>query len=166
MPATHRLPIKDIHLPPAISWWPLAPAWYITSGLLLALIILATKILVKRRRKLKEIRIAQRQLNQLKSEPSNAATIAKLSYLLKQVCIHYFPTTDGAHLTGSKWLQFLDQSIDFHGFEQKGKSLVTLAYQKPGQPAETLPLIALTEDWLHALAHTIKNRRGRQPCSS
>ena len=35
-----EIPLRDIHLPEPISWWPLAPGWWILVGGLLALAIL------------------------------------------------------------------------------------------------------------------------------
>ena len=30
-----QIPLRDLHLPDAISWWPLAPGWWIVLGLAL-----------------------------------------------------------------------------------------------------------------------------------
>ena len=46
MPAT-PLPLKDIHLPEAIGWWPLAPGWWILL-LLIGLLIFAVVIWLRR----------------------------------------------------------------------------------------------------------------------
>lgn len=30
-----EIPLKDIHLPPPVSWWPPAPGWWVLAGLVL-----------------------------------------------------------------------------------------------------------------------------------
>ena len=33
------LPLRDIHLPAPLGWWPLAPGWWIVGALVFALLI-------------------------------------------------------------------------------------------------------------------------------
>ena len=35
------LPLKDIHLPGAVLWWPPAPGWWVLAGLVLVLMVIA-----------------------------------------------------------------------------------------------------------------------------
>ena len=34
----NTLPLRDLHLPDAIGWWPLAPGWWVVIALVAALL--------------------------------------------------------------------------------------------------------------------------------
>jgi hypothetical protein len=41
LPDPQSLPLRDIHLPPPVPWWPLAPGWWVLAGSVLVAIVLA-----------------------------------------------------------------------------------------------------------------------------
>lgn len=41
LPDPQSLPLRDIHLPPPVPWWPLAPGWWVLAGSVLVAIALA-----------------------------------------------------------------------------------------------------------------------------
>ena len=104
--------LRDIHLPEQIDQFPYAPGWWI----LLALILIAIgyylfRVYRYRRaiRLLKPAKFEISQLRSLKSDELSAHSIAKLSALLKRVCLLYFPRKTVASLSGKSWLDFLNQ---------------------------------------------------------
>jgi len=102
--------LRDIHLPPAPSWWPPAPGWW----LLAVLLVFAVLWLLRRWRR--RVRL-QRQRELLRREwqrawdahpPARepAALVAALSLLLRRSARRYAP--HALSLQGEPWLDFLD----------------------------------------------------------
>ena len=63
--------LRDIHLPPPVSWWPLAPGWWLLLGTLLLLTAIAFW-LWRRRRRSNWRREALRELAQLHGSDDTA----------------------------------------------------------------------------------------------
>jgi hypothetical protein len=66
-----ELPLRDIHLPEAITWWPPAPGWWISAVLAIAIIVLVTRWLRHRVKRLAPYKSAQLELQQIKSHYKN-----------------------------------------------------------------------------------------------
>ena len=117
------LPLRDIHLPDAVSWWPLAPGWWIVIALTILLLIYLYWILFKRKKPIKPVSdIALEEFRQIQrdfDQHKNKSQLAKdLSEFLRRVCLSLFPRTDAAGLLGDEWLGFLDQVLDEPEFMQ------------------------------------------------
>jgi hypothetical protein len=149
---TSLLPLKDIHLPNPLPWWPPAPIWFVVFALVLIGLALSAIALIKRYRQQRYCRLALLQLQQLRAQPNTAGTAANLAYLVKQIAVLYFPQADVAKTTGSQWLRFLDQTTSHNGFEQYGQALIDAAYRPAQDAIDSLcPLMDTIERWLHAL---------------
>lgn len=94
---------KDLQMPDAVSWWPLAWGWWVIIAI--ALIILAALIyaLIKHQQQKRAKKQAIKLINQL---PDTTTSIA-LNQLLKQVMLSYYPRQQVAQLSGNAWLAFL-----------------------------------------------------------
>ena len=57
--------LKDIHLPPAISWWPPAPGWWLLAALELGLLWWLAKLARQNHRRRLFSRQSRRQVKQL-----------------------------------------------------------------------------------------------------
>lgn len=97
--------LRDIHLPDAVSWWPLAWPWWVMLVLLLAIIVLT----VYWRKKQAWRRIALKQFNQL-IELNDHDFARASNRLLKQVALNKLGK-ESAGYSGIKWLQYLDQQV-------------------------------------------------------
>ena len=150
------LPLRDIHLPAEVGLWPLAPGWWLLSGLLLGAALLAWRYWQGRRLR----RLALARLEQLTESP-DAELATALSRLLRQAVISHFPQTY-AGLTGQDWLAFLDRPFADHPFTQGvGRSLLDAPYRHDAQ-IDRLALVALCRRWLKQLPpQPVWKRRGR-----
>ncbi len=106
------LPLREIHLPDAVGWWPPAPGWWILPILVLlaAGIIWYSRLLYKRRR-YSAINMARKELVRIKSryavDRDAGHCVRSVSGLLRRLCISVFPRAESAGLTGAEWLAFL-----------------------------------------------------------
>lgn len=152
------LPLRDIHLPDPLSWWPLAPGWWILLGLLLVLFVLLIRWLFTEKTPSKRglQRQLQKMLDHLQQEKSDKAFVEALSALLKGVAVERYGA-EVAGLSGEAWLGFLDQHwVDNtireskHSFSQgTGRVLLTAPYQKHVD-IDRQALMDLASEWLLA----------------
>lgn len=154
MPTT-QLPLRDIHLPEAISWWPPAIGWWLLAALLPVLILLAYRFYKRLNRNnvvKKALKIARKHLAIIEGDPnmSSMQKLCELSILVRRVAISVAPRSEVAGLTGSAWLAFLDNGLKDAPFsEGVGRLLVDAPYRKtPPTEPEISDLINLCRDWL------------------
>ncbi|NOX09402.1 MAG: DUF4381 domain-containing protein [Gammaproteobacteria bacterium] len=145
-------PLRDIHLPDAIGWWPPAIGWWLLlAGLLILIIVL--RLIYSRRIKNRWRQSALqewREIQVLQDDPQRQTEIiSRISILLRRVAITRFPQQEVAGLTGEAWLQFLDQTMDQEKpFQQgEGRLLITAPYQQT-TVTDTHVLLALCQRWL------------------
>lgn len=152
--------LKDIHLPAPVSWWPLAPGWYVLSGLLLLMVFILCYRLYQRyldaRPKKQALQLLAEYYRQYEQEGNSQLTSARLSELLKRVALAYYPREKVAGLKGEAWIQFLNSTAKNVNFNPVKDLLLELPFQ-PEQRRPLKPLFTRTQDW-------IKQRR--KPCSN
>ena len=141
--------LRDIHLPEAVSFWPLAPGWWGAAALLIVFVGVGLLILQRRRQSLR--RAALRELDSIERSfriDANAATLAeRLSSLLRRFALTRFRPVDVAALHGVAWSEFLSKEGGRSGFsEQLALGLERTVY---GVPTES-PRSADVEAWIHA----------------
>ena len=155
-----ELPLRDIHLPEPISWWPPAPGWWLMA---IALIIAAVLLIKWYRSRIKQLalgRIANSELLEIKQRHQQTGDdqqlIKELSILLRRVAMSIAPRDTAAGLTGETWLGFLDSLVTKPLFlSETGKQLITAPYQ-PEHTIDAQALIGLSEQWL-----TLTNKKAR-----
>ena len=131
-----EIPIRDLHLPEAIGWWPLAPGWWI----LIALLVISTIVLLRRWYRSFARGAARRHaLRQLDAyskdylEHGNGVTFGtQLSELVRRTMLAYAPRSEVAGLTGEEWLTWLDHDLDRSHFATgDGHPLIEWPYRDP-----------------------------------
>lgn len=146
-----QLPLRDIHLPDAVGFWPPAPGWW-ALALLLPALLFGLHRLYKRLRRRSAVKIAGKLLEAMRSQRSGDArqTVAALSAWLRRVALSTAPRRDVASLSGHAWLQFLDRSLPDSPFTQgPGRCLADAHYRpQPPNDAELDALFELCERWL------------------
>ncbi len=151
-----ELPLRDIHLPPPIGWWPPAPGWWIvlfgvpTLGLLMYWF-------VKWLRRKTPKKLALDELDTLiQAETDNLEKVRRIAVLLRRTALSVYPREQVAGLTGEEWLAFLDASLPDKSFSQgPGRLLMEAPYRR--EATDHLDaLFALCREWIKALPSTRK----------
>jgi cbb3-type cytochrome oxidase subunit 3 len=155
MDAPQQLPLKDIHIPEAISWWPPAIGWWLLA-LLVILLVAGGIWLYKRLTRKTAIKTAKNLLLAIKqnTEINNQQKLIELSMLVRRTAISNLPRADVAGLTGQDWLLFLDNSVKDAAFTNGiGQLLGDAPYRKISPSDDQISqLISLCQDWLNAQA--------------
>jgi hypothetical protein len=130
------LPLRDLHLPDALGWWPLAPGWWVVLAIIVALLAYFARRLYRRWQFHAPRRYALSELARFEAEyleHRNPATLGKeLSELLRRGMLAYAPREEVAGLTGEEWLVWLDDGMPLPYFHTEGgKSLLNLPYRDP-----------------------------------
>ena len=130
------LPLRDLHLPDMIGWWPLAPGWWVVAALVIFGFSMLLRYSYRQWRHNAPRRLALRRLAVISTEfdqGSSAAILGKeLSELTRRTMLAYAPREAVAGLTGDDWLAWLDQGLDDRPFsEGAGKILESLPYMNP-----------------------------------
>ena len=107
------LPLKDIHLPAPVGWWPPAPGWWLLV-LLLVLVALALWWFLRRPRPaVPAVVLARRELDAITTafvaheDPRRLA--AELSALVRRFVLADERSRAAAGMTGERWLEYLDE---------------------------------------------------------
>lgn len=154
------LPLRDIHLPDPVSWWPPAPGWWLLAGLL---ILLAASVLLmvrwyRRGRLGRSARSAlERVFVDYRQHGDPQRLLRELSVLLRRIALSYFPRTEVASLSGEAWLAFLDQGLAGStappgGFRQgPGRVLAEGPFAPDSAAVDAPALERLCQSWLDRL---------------
>jgi hypothetical protein len=94
--------LRDIVVPPAVSWWPPAPGWWVVGAVCLVATGLAIAVAARHRRRNAYRREALRELE--------SADARDISAILKRAALAAFPRGQVASLSGPAWLTFLDRT--------------------------------------------------------
>lgn len=178
------LPLREIHLPESVDWWPLAPGWWILLGLvLLGCALVWYSCLLYNRHRYSAVNVARRELAGIKSryavDRDAGHCVRSVSGLLRRLCISVFPRNESAGLTGAEWLAFLrsgtrDQEPgnserstgeieqDIQGFmpEKIGRLLLEAPYRRDVGEDEVEALIGFCSDWINAVARSPGKKSG------
>ena len=147
MPNPIQLP-NDILLPDSVSWWPIAPIWWLLIALLIALIFIAYRYFRKRADKPLSLKPSTKErdyfidkIRQIESKHqlhiNDLLSVQNLSVIMRQAALHYHPKSPVAQLNEQQWLNFLDKHHAHPYFIQQGKFLAYAPYQKHFQFDDT-----------------------------
>jgi hypothetical protein len=143
-----ELPLRDLHLPDPIGWWPLAPGWWIL--IVLAMVGLGWLLLKAWRTRQFNAprRYAMRALATVEagylSHRDPVMLGQQLSELLRRGMLAYAPRHEVAGLTGEPWLAWLDRDMPVPYFHTEGgKSLLQLPYRDPNGDFSNVDISAL-----------------------
>ena len=113
------LPLKDIHLPADVGYWPWAWGWWCLL-LACAVGLLAGWWLCRRYRQQRHLRLATNLLHDIinNTQYSEVEKLRALSQWLRRVVLSTAPREQVAGLTGLAWLEYLDRDFPDRPFTQ------------------------------------------------
>lgn len=157
--------LADIHLPDPVSFWPLAPGWWIVIALVLLGLCYLAFISVRKFILNRRLQTAQRELEKalhtyhdsIKNNDSDQNQ-AGLDYLysvntvLNRVALYTNPkhSRDIAKLTGKPWLDYLDQSYGGTEFQDGPGKVLAEGQYRPIFKGEIESLYILAQNWIEA----------------
>lgn len=149
-----KLPLRDIHLPPDIGWWPPAPGWWLLA-VAVPLLTFFVFWLYRRITRQTAVKSARRILLTITQDKQkdNRQKLHDISQLIRRVAISTGNRKECAGLTGEQWLTFLDQGIKGAPFSQGiGRLLTDAPYRKTEPKSDEIDqLVNLCENWLKSL---------------
>jgi len=127
-----QLPLRDIHLPAAIGWWPPAPGWWM---LLLVLLAAAGFALWRYRSHFRE-RSALKALRTVGESLERGELpidcVQRISMVVRRFAMSVAEGAPVAGLTGERWLRFLDSRWERDAFAQgSGRLIIYGPYARP-----------------------------------
>ncbi|WP_332116567.1 DUF4381 domain-containing protein [Azorhizobium caulinodans] len=148
--------LKDIHLPAPVSFWPLAPGWWMLLGLVIVLLLLAALLEWRRRQTLGYK--AQRALDVIARDTVRYADAravgAEAAVLVRRILLSR-GGAQAAVLTGADWQAYLAQGKGALP-QEIGRFLAVAPYLPPGaQEAagmDRAALVAALRRWIRGHA--------------
>ncbi|MEJ2129282.1 MAG: DUF4381 domain-containing protein [Woeseiaceae bacterium] len=158
-----QIPLRDLHMPDTVSWWPLAPGWYAVIAALLLIGLYLLRLYLRRRARGAARRHALSQLAQLTAEfeqHGNAVAFSsEMSELLRRTMLAYAPRSEVAGLTGDAWLEWLDRDFEQPRFQgETGRKLLELPYRRPDDELSALDLVDVVAAVRQRLATPVGGR--------
>jgi hypothetical protein len=121
--------LHDIVLPAPVSWWPLAPGWYVLAFTLLGIAVFAGWRAHRRWRVSRYRAEALTELHTVHVESMDpAAATTQLMTLLKRTALVAYPRQQVASLSGERWWAFLDERGGTDFSEKLGPMTTSLLY--------------------------------------
>jgi cbb3-type cytochrome oxidase subunit 3 len=144
--------LRDLHLPEAPSWWPPAPGWWLLAVIVIVLLALSVWSFRRRRQRRRPFRQARAELIALRDHlngPLPDGTFADAANaILRRAMLYGLGRRDAATLTGTEWLEYLDQCRGGNAFTQGAGVVLGNARFAP---ATTVDRAALCSELLELL---------------
>jgi hypothetical protein len=147
------LPLRDIHLPEPIGWWPPAPGWW---GLLVLLILAALGWVLWNRRRQRGPTPLQAALAELTRLEADAALpmrdkLQGLSILMRRVAMSLYPREEVAGLAGEDWRRWLAEKSGDASLAGELAELMDHAPYRPMPPESAMaPGFEACRRWLNS----------------
>ncbi|CAK0752797.1 hypothetical protein CCP3SC15_180022 [Gammaproteobacteria bacterium] len=157
--------LRDIRGLDPISWWPVAPGWWVMVGVLATLIIvgllIAWWVSIRNRDWRSDARHHLRELGARVHQAGAKEVAAQLSELLRRIAMARYGRTACASLTGEEWLNWLNTK-DPAGFpwSERGRVLIDLPY---APPRDQVRIAGTDPNSLHALVEAVLPWLERDP---
>ncbi|MGR8930643.1 MAG: DUF4381 domain-containing protein [Gammaproteobacteria bacterium] len=145
------LPLRDIHLPDGVGWWPPALGWWLLA-LLAVLLAWVLYRFYKRLTRKTAFKAAKKLLNDIrKQEGDRQQTVSALSALLRRTAVSTDVRDHVAGLQGRAWLDYLDRDFPDAPFTQGVGRCFADSHFRPNlqEDIDLESLFSLCERWLN-----------------
>ncbi len=157
----NELPLRDIHLPDPVSWFPPAIGWWLLAAFAVFMVLLIRWLL----RISSRPRLKQRARDQIEfvvvtylEQQDEQDLVQQLSVTLKRIGMSYFERNRIAGASGVPWLKQLNGLVKQQcRLSDEQLELLSLApYQQPPQvsKAQATQLVDSVRQWASALPAT------------
>ncbi|WP_020558634.1 DUF4381 domain-containing protein [Thiofilum flexile] len=152
-PSTTELPLRPIHFPDPIGWWPPAIGWWlllILGAIALGMLLVEYhKYRTNRRRlaiqqALKELKLIEQHYHNDKRQ-----LVQAVSSLLRRVAMQQYGRSQTAGLTGAAWAEFLQQAGNPVMSADLAHALSEMPY-RPIEDVNSTQLIQQVRTWINA----------------
>jgi acetoin utilization deacetylase AcuC-like enzyme len=101
--------LNDIAVPATVNYWPLAWGWWVTIGLVLAILVSSVVLLVRYQRQHAAKKTAI-QILKLRYD-SQRLTLSEANQVLKRMALSYCERNQVSSLHGQEWVEFLTEHV-------------------------------------------------------
>ena len=149
-----EIPLRDIHLPEPVSWWPLAPGWWWLVGFVLLLATVAAVAWLRRRRG-RIVRAARTEFDAIAAHYAKTADpnelVRQLSRLARRCALALEPDRTAASATGAEWQSALARVTTSGTVDDWLRNTLVEAPYRRSSDIDGARLLATFERWLHDL---------------
>lgn len=149
-----QIPLRDITMPAAVSWWPPAPGWWALAFALLAVGAWAAWRYARGYRRRAALRVLERMLTELDAGEAVAERLCVVSAVVRRFAMVVAASPRGiAGLVGERWLTWLDSQWEQKHFTSgAGRALARAPYAPPGafSNEDAVALTRVCIDWVRA----------------
>ena len=132
--------LRDIAELPPVSWWPLAPGWWVVL-MALAAVLIGAAVHAWRSWQANTYRRAATE------ELSTATSVAEIADILKRCALCAYPRVDVASLSGARWCQWLETTSGTKVPESVQQSLTAGGFSDRSV-MDTAPTAAFAAKWI------------------
>lgn len=133
--------LRDIVMPDPVSWWPLAPGWWILLGLVVTGAGLVAIRLIRAWRTNAYRRAALRELK-------SATTVAAVADILKRTALCAWPRSDVASLVGTAWCDWLIATGPVALPDSTARILTEQIFRDSSTPESVGELTTFADGWI------------------
>lgn len=133
--------LRDIVVPPDVSWWPLATGWYLVSGLFLMVVMILLISLMLRLRKQAYRRAGIKAVLE-------ADSVQQISSILRRVALISYSREEVAALSGETWAEWLGLRANVSMSSRVRQQLATGAYQVADPHEDVIELKSFAAGWI------------------
>ena len=149
--ASAALALRDIHLPPAPSWWPPALGWWLLAALAAALLTWLVWRALLRSRQRRRVRSVLGEFDRavdIAPEPSTA--LAAASALLRRAARLHDPAA--VRMSGDAWLVYLDGTDATRPFSRgSGRALLDGVFARAADATQATAALRIARARLREL---------------
>lgn len=149
-----QLPLKDIHLPEPVSWWPPAAGWWLLAAVTVLLGLAAWKLAAVLRRALKRRRLRRQALDELRgirreleARGDAARALESLSVLLRRVAVTVSSDRGVPGRAGKAWVDWLARTGPA-GLERSALAALAEAPYRPAADIAARPVLDAAGHWI------------------